>query len=284
MSILKQMQQHGSYADLPQGRVRYELAGPEHAELVVLVHGLIGHMHVWDRNFGALVEAGYRVLRFDLYGRGFSERVKQVHGSELFQAQLMELLKHLELEQSFHLIGLSMGGAISTRYASHHPDRIRSLMLVDSYGIPTPNEIGIRIVQPKLFGEFLIGAFGGPILKRAPIKGVHNKEKHRDFPEWFSAPLAVKGSKRALLSTLRNFMLEDQLPHFKRVDHLGFPKMILWGKHDAVLPLDYGKRLHGLMPSAQFEILEDCGHVPHYENPEAFNAIMLQFVNANGRK
>jgi 2-hydroxy-6-oxonona-2,4-dienedioate hydrolase len=177
-----------------------------------------------------------------------------------------------------------MGGAISTRYASHHPDRILSLTLVDSYGIPTPNDIGIRIVQPKIFGELLIGTFGGAILKRAPIKGVHDKEKHRDFPAWFSAPLAVKGSKRALLSTLRNFMLEDQSPHFKRVDHLAFPKMILWGRHDAVLPLDYGKQLHHLMPSARFEILEDCGHVPHYEDPDAFNAILLQFVRAIGTK
>ncbi|MBP9153065.1 MAG: hypothetical protein KBF73_12335, partial [Flavobacteriales bacterium] len=71
MGILKEMEQHGAYAQLSNGKVRYEFAGPENGEVVVLIHGLIGHMHVWDNQFHFLIAQGYRVLRFDLYGRGF---------------------------------------------------------------------------------------------------------------------------------------------------------------------------------------------------------------------
>lgn len=281
MSILKKMEQIGDYAQLSNGKVRYELGGPENAEKVVLVHGLIGHMHVWDYQFEFLVEKGYRVLRFDLYGRGFSERLSGDHGSELFMAQMTELLNHVKFNEPFHLMGLSMGGAISTRYASHHAKMVKSLFLVDCYGIPTPNDPGIRVLKPKGIGEALIGTLGGSILKRAPIKGVFDKKKHKGFAKWFSAPLEIKGSKRALLSTLRHFMLEDHVPHYKRVDHLDFNKLILWGRHDKVLPLEYGKEVHTLMPSAEFIILENCGHVPHYEEPEEFNRIAHEFLVAN---
>ena len=98
MSILKEMEQHGAYAQLSNGKVRYEFAGPESGDVVVLIHGLIGHMHVFDYQFKFLIEQGYRVLRFDLYGRGFSERVKGEHGSELFMAQVSDLIEFVVLE------------------------------------------------------------------------------------------------------------------------------------------------------------------------------------------
>lgn len=174
-----------------------------------------------------------------------------------------------------------MGGAISTRFASHHPEKVKSIFLVDCYGIPTPNDPGIRVVQPKLIGEALIGTLGGPILKRAPIKGVFDKKKHAGFAKWFSAPLVIKGSKRALLSTLRNFMLENHVPHYERLNHLDIPKLILWGREDAVLPFEYGKRIHGLLQNARFEVFEKCGHVPQFEEPEKFNALTLDWLTQN---
>ena len=278
MSILKEMEQHGEYAQLSNGRVRYEFAGPESGEVVVLIHGLIGHMHVWDYQFKFLIERGYRVLRFDLYGRGFSERVKGEHGSELYMAQVSDLIEFVGIKDKFHLVGLSMGGAISTRFASHHPNKIKSIFLVDCYGIPTPKDPGIRIVQPKGIGEALIGTFGGQIFKRAPIKGVFDKKKHGGFAKWFSAPMVIKGSKRAVLSTVRNFMLENHVPHYERLNHLDIPKLILWGKEDAILPYAYGQKIHALMPNARFETFEKCGHVPQFEEPDKFNTLALQFL------
>ena len=281
MSILAEMEKHGEFAQLSDGKVRYEIGGPETGEKVVLVHGLIGHFHVWDYQFKFLVEQGFRVLRYDLYGRGFSERVKGEHGSELFMSQLKDLLEHVKFNVPFHLIGLSMGGAISTRYTSHHPELVKSLFLADCYGIPTPNDPGIRVVQPKIIGEALIGTFGGPILSRAPIKGVFDKKKHKGFAKWFSAPMVIKGSKRALLSTLRNFMLENHVPHYERINKLNIPKLILWGKEDAVLPYHYGQKIHALVPNARFEVFENCGHVPQFEEPEKFNQLVVSFIKEN---
>lgn len=278
MSILKEMEKRGSYAQLSSGKVRYELVGPENGELVVLVHGFMGHMHVWDKNVQFLVDSGYRVLCFDLYGRGFSERVRLNYDAKLFVGQLLDMVNHVSKGDRFHLIGSSMGGAISTRFASEYPDLVKSIMLVDPYGIPQPKDLGIRIVQPKLFGEVFIGTLGSPILNRAPIKGIFNKKKYSHFTKWFAAPLVIKRSKRALLSTLRHFMLENHVPHYQRLNDLDIPKLLLWGREDKVLTFAYGERIHSLLPTARFEVFELCGHVPHYEEPEKFNALTLQFL------
>ena len=73
---------------LSQGYVHYELGGPVGGEKVVLVHGLSVPYYIWDPTFDALTEAGFRVLRYDLYGRGFSDRPKLRYDADLFDEQL----------------------------------------------------------------------------------------------------------------------------------------------------------------------------------------------------
>ena len=78
----------GSFIQLSRGMVHYEIAGPESARTVVLIHGLATPYFIWDNNYDALVRAGFRVLRYDHYGRGFSDRPDVVYDRELYDQQL----------------------------------------------------------------------------------------------------------------------------------------------------------------------------------------------------
>ena len=64
---LNQMAGIGQFAELKHGKVRYQIEGPANGAMVVMVHGLAGHMHIWDKNYDYLVQQGFRVLRSDLY-------------------------------------------------------------------------------------------------------------------------------------------------------------------------------------------------------------------------
>jgi pimeloyl-ACP methyl ester carboxylesterase len=277
--ILEEMSRVGEFVQLPEGRMRYEVEGPEDGEVIVLIHGLAGHMHIWDKNFHELAKNGFRVIRYDIFGRGFSERIEQVHNSDLFVGQLKGLADHLYLKKPFHLMGLSMGGAVSIRFTSAYPELVKSLVLVDAFGIPTPNDPLLLITRPKYLGEALMGSVGGPFIKAATARGVKEPKKHTGFRKWFTAPMSKVRSKRALLSSLRNFMVEDHLPHIDKVESLPIKKLIVWGEHDKVLPLNYGKQLHSKIPSAKMEVFENSGHIPHYEEPERFNELVSGFVN-----
>src|SRR5205085_8584139 len=64
----------GSYVTIADGVVHYQLAGPDTGRVVVLVHGFSVPYYIWDPAFDALTAAGFRVLRLDLFGRGYSDR------------------------------------------------------------------------------------------------------------------------------------------------------------------------------------------------------------------
>ena len=129
----------GEYIELSDGIVHYELAGPEAAPTVVFVCGLSTPYFIWDFTVPALTAAGYRTLRYDLYGRGFSDRPTAVrYDADLFDRQLLELIERLKLRTPLTLAGVSMGGAISVIFAERHPERVNGLILVDPAGFPLP--------------------------------------------------------------------------------------------------------------------------------------------------
>ena len=121
----------GAYVQLGEGRVHYEMAGPATAPPVLLVHGFSVPSYIYDPTFAALVAAGHRVIRFDLYGRGTSDRPRGNYDIRRFTSQIDELLTALKVQGPVDLVGLSMGGAVAAAYTVEQPGRVRRLVLID---------------------------------------------------------------------------------------------------------------------------------------------------------
>ena len=119
------------FVRLSDGYTHYELAGPPDGRVVVLAAGATVPYYIWDPTFKALVDAGFRVLRYDYYGRGFSDRPDIPFTQDLYVRQLRELLDAVRITGPFDLGGLSFGGAVITSVAAKYPDRVRSLIYVD---------------------------------------------------------------------------------------------------------------------------------------------------------
>ena len=116
-----------------RGYTHYELGGPasEEGRLVVLAAGFSVPYYIWDPTFNALTTAGFRVLRYDYYGRGYSDRPSIPFNDEMYVRQLDELLKHLRIRAPVDLTGISFGGSFITSFADKYPDRVRSLIYFD---------------------------------------------------------------------------------------------------------------------------------------------------------
>lgn len=278
-AITRLMNTTESILHLSSGRVCYEEAGPADGPVVLLVHGLAGHKGIWDENFHVLADSGHRTIRIDLFGRGKSERVKQQHDSSLYIRQVADVLGHLQVCGPVHLVGLSMGGAVVTCFAATHPEKVASICLVCSYGPVKHDDALIRLVRPPVFGEAIMGALGPAVLRLAPRRAFHDPRPHKGFTKWFTAPLAVPRSKRSMLSSMRHFLREDHSQAFAKVNALAIPKLVVWGRYDRILPLGYGHQVRDWLPSAQWEVLEQAGHLPHYEQHEAFNALLLKHLS-----
>ena len=99
----------GKFARLTDGYTHYELGGPEDGQEVVLAAGFSVPYYIWDPTFKALTGAGFRVLRYDYYGRGLSDRPEIPFTDEMYVRQLDGLLAAAGITGPFDLVGISFG-------------------------------------------------------------------------------------------------------------------------------------------------------------------------------
>src|SRR5260370_6755242 len=124
----------GAFASLGDGYTHYEFGGRvicDAGRLVVLAAGFSVPYYIWDPTFNALTNAGFRVLRYDYYGRGYSDRPAIPFSDEMYVRQLDQLLNNLHAGGSIDLVGISFGASFITSFADKYPDRIRSLVYFD---------------------------------------------------------------------------------------------------------------------------------------------------------
>jgi pimeloyl-ACP methyl ester carboxylesterase len=268
---------NSTFVALNEGVVHYQLAGPQSGEPVVLVHGFSVPSYIWDPTVEFLVSAGYRVLRFDLYGRGLSDRPDTHYEFQLFADQLDQLTEALAVRAPFTLVGLSMGGPITTLYTNQHPDKVSQLALVDPM-VVTPSAKEISLLTRPVIGEYLACVYLVPKLASGQADDFKNKER---FPGWeskFREQMQYHGFRRAILSTIRAWPGADILGEYEKLGKSGKPVRLFWGRDDRTVPLQLSEKVLARVPQAQLNVIDDAGHLPHYELPEVFNPQLLDWL------
>jgi pimeloyl-ACP methyl ester carboxylesterase len=266
-----------TFIQLPQGVVHYQLAGPADAETVVLVHGFSVPSYIWDPTFAALVDQGYQVLRFDLFGRGWSDRPETDYSMALFADQLDGVVRALNIKQPFNLIGLSMGGPIVSLYSNQHPASVKRLVLEDPM-VFAPGLDDIKPMNFPLIGEYLAAVYLLPRLAESQLSDFKNASLFPDWGQRFEEQMRYKGFRRAILSTIRQLAQTDTLAQYQRLGQGKVPIQVFWGRDDTTIPLAHSETLMRLLPAARLDVFDDAGHIPHLEKPEAFNALLFEFL------
>ena len=269
----------GSFIALPKGRVHYATAGPEKGIPLVLVHGLSVPGYIWDPVFTPLARAGFRVIRFDLYGRGFSDRPRVRYDAALFGTQLVQLLSALNITGPVHLAGVSMGGAICARFAVCHPERVDRLCLINPAGMMPRPSLPERLKLLPGLGECHMGLFGRQRILAGLYDDFHTQLRPKGYEKKMVQQMGYAGFRRALLSTLRSGILHEMEPIYRSLGKSNLEMMLVWGKEDRVIPHENCMRLMGLIPDMECHFIERAGHLPHYEDPEQVLPLLIEFFN-----
>jgi pimeloyl-ACP methyl ester carboxylesterase len=220
---------------------------------VALVHGLSGSSRWWSKNIDALA-AGHLVAAVDLTGFGRNRRFLGLPAvMPSFGEETSLLARWLEtFGEPVHLIGHSMGGALAIRLAAERPDLVRSLILVNSAGMP------FRLDPRPHMRPLPKPPYGGPGIARVLLP---------DFLRAGPASVAVAGT-RVVFSDVRDAM------HRLRV-----PTLLVWGENDPLVPLHYGEAMRQEIPNARLEVIPRAAHVAMWDAPEAFNRVVLAFLD-----
>ena len=263
----------GEFINLPQGLTHYEDVGPRSAQTILLVHGFSVPYYIWAPTFKALVEDGYLVIRYDIYGRGYSARPEVDYNQALFTRQIDDLLEALDVREPIHIAGLSMGGAIVTEYTVAYPEKVAKVILVDPYNSATD----ISVLAWPVIGEYIINVLIAPSMASGKLDDFYQPERYAGWAEKFEVQMQYKGFKRAILSTIRHYVLEEKLPAFTQLGELNKPVMLIWGKQDQAAPFSDNERIRAVLDT-EFVAVDDAGHLPHYEKPGLVNAQILGFL------
>ncbi len=273
------LQAPGKFILVKDGMVHYDLIGPEDGQIVVLVPGLSVSDAVWDRTWDALIEDGFRVLRYDLYGRGYSDRPDVDSDRDLFDRQLYELLSALGIEELINLVGLSLGGVISVIFTKRHPELVKKLCLIDPGGLPWKQSLPAQLVQIPLIGEWIRGLVGEKVLVKNFKDYFSDPSKSTTLMPCFLNQMKFKGYKRAILSSQRSGITTGASNAFETVGNLEIPVMLIWGREDQTVLFETHNKGQELIPQLEFHPVDHAAHIPHYEQSELVNSLLIEFLS-----
>jgi len=279
----------GGWVTLSEGNLYYRWYMPSEAksngQAVVLIHGFSTPHFVWDGIRQFFLDAGYRVLVYDHFGRGFSERPSTDYDAQLYVRALKELLDYQNLSQPVHLVGYSMGGAILGHFAQIYPDRVKTMSLIAPAGFMTEQPATSSLVNIPLIGEWLGHMFADNML----VSDITETEM-ANIDDPFAIPrgefiikvgkqMQYSGFVESLVSTLRNFNLFNALESFELVGKLGIPTLAIWGTDDATVPFMGSEKLLEVIPHTQLVVIDDGGHNITYMQPSIVGPAIVEFLD-----
>ena len=266
------------FVTLKNGSISYRWSGPLEGEVVVMVHGLSTPRVIFMQNVGALVEAGYRVLTYDHFGYGFSDRPNIKQGKQLYDDELTELLVALGIKTAVNLIGYSMGGGISAVFAANHPEQVKRLVLIAPVGFIVKNRGVNKLLLIPVLGECLMAM----VVKKKMINHYYSEAEKgvapRKMAESFAKQFEYPGVERAFLSSLRNFPMENLQAEYQQLGEVTFPKLLIWGTEDSDTPFSGSEKILRLIPDIQFFKIEDGGHSIPYTHADIVNREIVDFL------
>ncbi|WP_377272339.1 alpha/beta fold hydrolase [Peterkaempfera sp. SMS 1(5)a] len=246
-------------------------------EPLLLVHGHPFDRSMWAPQLAALPALGVRVIAPDLRGYGESSVVPGRTLLEVFARDLAALLDHLGLPQVL-LGGLSMGGQIAMEFCRLFPDRVRGLVLADTFpqAETEAGRTGRNAMADRLLAEGMAG-YADEVLDRmiAPYN-VRALPKVAAQVRAMMAGAPAEGAAAALRGRAERPDYRDLLA---KVD---VPTLVLVGRDDSYTPVADAEAMHRLVPGSELAVVEGAGHLPNLEQPAEFNRALESFLTGRG--
>jgi pimeloyl-ACP methyl ester carboxylesterase len=235
---------------------------------ILLMHGSGRGLVDWQQGLAQRLAENHRVIAFDYYGNGFSERNAEfTYGYDLWVNEAVDLLDALGIER-VSVVGHSVGGALACILAADHPDRVDRVVTIGT---------GMEI-EPQ---QFLLAApgVGEATFANMPHYGRAYSDGQKEALE---AAFGVKGTRAALLQYIRRQMTVDGLRLITGVfEDVRAPVLHLSGSEDENISPGAARAL-SLRTGGRFEVVGGVGHDVHILAPDQTAASIELFLSEGG--
>ena len=276
--------EYGRFLDINGVSIYVEEQNPESVQAtIVFIHGFGGSTFSWRHNAPFFASKGYRVVILDMKGFGLSHKDFATDYSHPAQARLLaEVLTELGVDQAY-LVGHSMGTSVMLHFAHLYPEKVLGLISVggavslDEGAIHPPTLLNFgpfrrigevfltRYVTRERVGKLLEDASHQDIATAEVIDGYYNRLV---IGQWSRSLLAMT---RDMHKNTATFPLED----------ITFPMLIFWGEQDTWVTRTEIDKWRDEIPSAEFHVIPETGHLLMEEEPDLFNNMVLAFLESH---
>lgn len=264
--------------ELTGGVTHYDVGGPERGSPLVLMHGATVPHWEFDCLVPCLGAEGFRTLRFDFYGHGFSDRPRIDYTIELFAGQAIELMEAIDFPRSVSLLGHSLGAVVSCAVAIARPEWIERIVLMApmlNFSVTSPWSRWLR--QPVL-GDLIMRFVGLPALvRRRRMRYQLIRQSH--LTTRFVEQAYYDGFWQAVLSMERCNTLGDQSMRYTALRALAPELLVLWGSEDTIVGANDIERIRSLLPLHRFKRVDGAQHNLLLTHPVYIAAAVRAFVH-----
>lgn len=257
----------GRYLPLSAGLTHLVDEGQENTPTILLVHGATVPHWEFDRLVPHLRAAGFRIVRFDLFGHGLSDRPAVGYDFDLFLRQALEVLDGIRAERPLTILGHSFGAAVAAAIANERPACVGRLVLI----APLLDYM-VSASWPRVFA---LPGIGSPLMRWIGLPALERRRKRRyaaigaeHLTPRFVAQARAAGYAEALASMLANRTLGDQSERYRRLHQDKRKIVVVAGAADRVIPLRDVARVRGLLPQHSYLEIEDAEHNLLLTHPE----------------
>ena len=264
--------------DPGDGAIYYEVGDAAAGMPLVLNHAAFLDSGMWDSQWEPLGQH-FQLIRYDMRGYG---RSAPINGPRALRADLIGLLRHLGIDRA-HLLGCSMGGELMLDLALEYPERVASLIMVNS----TPSGFEMQGPPPPALLELIAAGQQGDIERQIELQmQIWVDGPHR-------TPTEVDPVIRAHAARMNRVFVENRTwghmmmgppvapltpSAIERLGDVRTPVLIMTGALDADEILRAAKVMAAGIPDARQAEIAGAAHVPNMEHPAVFNPLVLDFL------
>ena len=253
-------------------------------ETFLLIHGYGASTFTW-RHWAPRLAARGHVLLVDMKGFGRAAKPDDGRYAPEHQAELVHRLVEARNLRRLTLVGHSLGGGVALltalRLREREPERLARLVVVSGEAYEQRLPPFVKLAEHPRASSLLFRLLGPKVVVRAVLRSiVHDRSRvDEEQVSGYAAPLGEERAVRALIDSARQIRPERLEQLTASYPELRVPALLLWGRHDRVVPLWVGQRLERDLASARLHVLEACGHLPAEELPEESWAVLEAFLD-----
>lgn len=267
--IIKKIEVPVSQLEVKAGSVNTAYLSAGEGETVICLHGGGGGAVAWYPTISVLAEK-YHVVVPDLVGYGETDKPNASYDRPYYSGWLKSFMLALGISKT-HIVGLSLGGAITLQFTLDNPEMVNKLVLVDSGALGARPSIGSFVAM------WWLNAFPSELANKFMLRYLlaNPKNGNANYSNYSLQVLNKPGGKKAFIQgkgAAMSAIPEENLKNIKN------QTLVIWGRNDNLFSFTYGESAADKIPNAKLHIIENAGHLPMIDQPEIFNKSLLNFL------